>query len=86
MHLLRELIQAQGESIFSGSSDGLYVESIVFQSELLRINFIARRMHESDSSSHALDSCIGDHVVLKLIQGRETCRASVYVVVSSYGR
>lgn len=54
VHLLRELIQAQGESIFSGSTDGLYMESIIFQSELLRIKVIARRMHESDPSSHAL--------------------------------
>ena len=70
VHLLRELMQAQGESIFSGSSDGLYMESIVFQSELLRIKIIARRMDESDPSSHALDSCIGcigDQVILKLV-------------------
>lgn len=54
MHFLRELIQSQGESIFSSSSEGIHMESIIFQAELLRIEFIGRCMYESDAFSHVL--------------------------------
>ena len=51
-HLLRELIQANIQSIFACSLQGIYMQSIVFELQLTGNKFIVRPMDKSYSLSH----------------------------------